>query len=125
MSAYYKRQVKKYLPAELVTLVNIYYNGPEDMFKKRKKIHKQINDPKQVIYYLTSVWSDPMSFAVFRVSLKSAIRCLQQRTHFHEVGNTYEENYSNHKKILQKLCDKKCVVRIVVCNQANHWYECI
>lgn len=122
MSAYYKRQVKKHLPADLLAIVNLYCNGPEDIYKKRKKLHKEITDPKYVILYTTDRELN-YRYMVCRVLIRRFINVVRMKVEMHEKEICRDEHYDIHKETYTKLKNKKA--RIVHHSLANQKLICL
>ena len=131
MSAYYKRQVKKYLPPELLVIVNIYYHGPEEIFKKRKKLHKQINDPNHVILCVTDrYFGDPA--CIWRCTKATIIHQIEMQVSMHEREVINDRHYAHHKeqlamlkvKVDQRKKKKTENVRLVHYSVLNICYKC-
>lgn len=122
MSANYKRQIKKFFPPEVHGLIIWYYKGDPEMQKKLKKLHKEINDPKFVIWYDINHWWKPYSVGRIRLTQTKLIKHLEFLVESHEEGQSKEPHHEKNKLALAKLTNKKQPGRIVVKNVALQFY---
>ena len=122
MSAYYKRQIKKVFPPEVHAIIICYYKGDLEMQKKLKKLHKQVNDPKYVIWYNVDHWWRPTAVGRTSSARTKLIKHLKFLVESHETGQSTEPHHEKNKLALAKLTNKKQPARIVVKNISLQFY---